>query len=80
MSSNQIEEKLLQNYDYSLIFAQKPNTKSIYIENNAFLDGTKLETDYYYGVLRENLESNNYNVLSSCDQEIIYVIMYSLEH
>lgn len=67
VSSNQIEEKLLQNYDYVLIFGQKPNTKSIYLENNAFLDGTKLETDYYYGVLRKNLESNNYNVLSSCD-------------
>ena len=67
VSSNQIEEKLLQNYDYVLIFGQKPNTKSIYLENNALLEGTKLETDYYYGVLKENLESNNYNVLSSCN-------------
>lgn len=67
VSSNQIEEKLLQNYDYALIFGQKPNTKSSYLENNAFLEGIKLETDYYYGVLKENLESNNYNVLSSCD-------------
>lgn len=67
VSSNQIEEKLLQNYDYVLIFGQKPNTKSIYLENNAFLYGTKLETDFYYGVLKQNLESNNYKVISSCD-------------
>ncbi len=67
VSSNQIEEKLLQNYDYVLIFGQKPNTRNIYLENNAVLEETKLETDYYYGVLKENLESNNYKVLSSCD-------------
>lgn len=67
VSSKQIEEKMLQNYDYVLIFGQKPNTENIYLENNAILEGTKLETDYYYGVLKENLESNNYNVLSSCD-------------
>ena len=66
VSSNQIEEKLLQNYDYVLIFGQKPNTKDIYLENNAILEGTQLETDYY-GVLKENLESNNYKVVSSCD-------------
>ncbi len=47
VSSNQIEEKLLQNYDYVLIFGQKPNTKSIYLENNALLEEIKLETDYY---------------------------------
>ena len=28
ISSNQIEEKMLQNYDYVLIFGQKPNTKN----------------------------------------------------
>lgn len=67
VSSNQIEEKLLQNYDYVLIFGQKPNTKSIYLENNAILENTKLETDYYYGVLKEKLECNNYKVVSSCD-------------
>lgn len=66
VSSNQIKEKLLQNYDYVLIFGQKPNTQSIYLENNALLERTKLETDYYYGVLKENLESNNYKVVSSC--------------
>ncbi len=65
VSSNQIEEKLLQNYDYVLIFGQKPNTKNIYLENNAISEDAKLETDYYYGVLRENLESNNYKVVSS---------------
>ena len=67
VSSNQIEEKMLQNYDYVLIFGQKPNTRNIYLENNAVLEETKLETDYYYGVLKENLESNNYKVISSCD-------------
>lgn len=67
VSGNQIENKMLQNYDYVLMFGQKPNTKSIYLENNANLEGTKLETDYYYGVLKENLESNNYKVISSCD-------------
>ena len=67
VSGNQIEEKLLQSYDYILIFGQKPNTKDIYLENNAIIKETKLETDYYYGVLRENLESNNYKVISSCD-------------
>lgn len=66
-SSNQIEEKMLQNYDYVLIFGQKPNTKNIYLENNAILKGIKLETDYYYGVLKKTLESNHYNVLSSYD-------------
>lgn len=67
VSSNQIEEKMLQNYDYVLILGQKPNTRNIYLENNAVLEETKLETDYYYGVLKENLESNNYKVISSCD-------------
>ncbi|MCI8833744.1 MAG: hypothetical protein HFJ19_06120, partial [Clostridia bacterium] len=67
VSSIQIEEKMLQNYDYVLIFGQKPNTRNIYLENNAVLEETKLETDYYYGVLKENLESNNYKVISSCD-------------
>lgn len=67
VSSNQIEEKMLQNYDYVLIFGQKPNTRNIYLENNAVLEETKLETDYYYGVLKEKLESNNYKVISSCD-------------
>ncbi len=67
VSSNQIEEKMLQNYDYVLIFGQKPNTRNIYLENNAVLEETKLETDFYYGVLKENLESNNYKVISSCD-------------
>ena len=33
VSSNQIEEKMLQNYDYVLIFGQKPNTRNIYLEN-----------------------------------------------
>ncbi len=66
-SSNQIEEKMLQNYDYVLIFGQKPNTKNIYLENNAILEGIKLETDYYYGVLKDTLEINNYNVLISYD-------------
>ena len=63
VSSNQIEEKMLQNYDFS----QKPNTRNIYLENNAVLEETKLETDDYYGVLKEKLESNNYKVISSCD-------------
>lgn len=67
VSSNQIEEKMLQNYDYVLIFGSKPNTKNIYLENNAVLEETKLETDFYYGVLKENLESKNYKVISSCD-------------
>lgn len=67
VSSNQIEEKMLQNYDYVLIFGQKPNTRNIYLENNAVLEETKLGTDFYYGVLKENLESNNYKVISSCD-------------
>ncbi len=67
VSSNQIEEKLKENYDYVLIFGQKPNTKNIYLENNAILEETKLETDYYYGVLKENLESYNYKVVTSSD-------------
>ncbi len=58
---------MLQNYDNILIFGQKPNTKNIYLENNAILENTKLETDYYYGVLKESLESNNYKVVSSFD-------------
>lgn len=68
VSSNQIEEKMLQKYDYILIFGQRSNTRNIYLENNAVLEETKLETDYYYGVLKENLESNNYKVISSCDE------------
>ncbi len=38
VSSNQIEEKLKENYDYVLIFGQKPDTKNIYLENNAKLN------------------------------------------
>ena len=67
ISRTQIEEKLLQTYDYVLIFGQKPKTKDIYLENNAIIEGNDLKTDYYYGVLRENLESNNYKVISSND-------------
>ena len=48
VSSKQIEEKLLKKYDYVLIFGQKPNTKSIYLENNAKLEKTKLVTDFNY--------------------------------
>ena len=36
ISSKQIEEKLLENYDNVLIFGQKPNTTNIYFENNIF--------------------------------------------
>ena len=67
ISSKQIEERLLQEYDYVLIFGQKPNTKDIYLENNAIIDEIKLITDYYYGVLKEKLENNNYKVISSND-------------
>lgn len=67
ISSKQIEEKLLQNYDYVLIFGQKPNTEAIYLENCANLDKINLETDYYYGALKEELVKNNYKVVSSCD-------------
>ena len=67
VSGNKIEEKLLQNYDYVLIFGQKPNTKNIYLENNAILGDVKLKTDYCYDVLKENLESCNYKVVTSCD-------------
>lgn len=38
VSSNQIEEKLKLEYDYILIFGQKPNTKDVYLENNANLN------------------------------------------
>lgn len=67
ISSKQIEERLLQKYDYVLIFGQKPNTKNIYLENNAIIDNIKLATDYNYGVLKENLENANYKVVSSND-------------
>lgn len=67
MSGKQIQQKLLQNYDYVLIFGQKPNTKNIYLENNATLNGIKLITDYYYGVLKKELENNDYKVVSSCN-------------
>jgi len=67
ISSKQIEEKLLKNYDYVLIFGQKPNTKNIYLENNAVLEETKLVTDYNYDVLKECLEHHNYKVMSSSD-------------
>ena len=67
ISRTQIEEKLLQTYDYVLIFGQKPKTKDIYLENNAIIEGNDLKTDYYYGVLRENLENSNYKVVSSSD-------------
>lgn len=67
ISGKQIEEKLIQDYEYVLIFGQKPNTQNIYLENNAMLEDTKLITDYYYGVLKESLENNNYKVCSSND-------------
>ena len=67
ISSKQIEEKLLENYDNVLIFGQKPNTTNIYFENNAILEGKKLVTDYYYGALKENLEQYAYQVMSSYD-------------
>lgn len=63
----QIEEKLINQYDYVLMFGQKTDTKNIYLENNATIGETKLTTNYYYGVLKENLEKNNYKVISSND-------------
>ena len=63
----QIEEKLINQYDYVLIFGQKTDTQNIYLENNAMIGETKLTTNYYYGVLKENLEKNNYKVISSND-------------
>lgn len=67
ISSRQIEEKLQLNYDYVLVFGQKPNTRTIYLENNAVLNNVKLETDYYYGVIKKQLENNCYKVESSLD-------------
>ena len=67
MSSEQIQQKLSKNYDYVLIFGQKPNTNNIYLENNANLNGITLVTDFYYGVLKEKLENSDYKVVSSCD-------------
>lgn len=65
VSSKQIEEKLLKKYDYVLIFGQKPNTQSIYLENNAKLEKTKLVTDFNYENIREKLKYNNYLVIDS---------------
>ena len=67
ISKKQIEDKMLQNYEYILIFGQKPKTKNIYLENNAILENTKLITDYYYGVLKVFLEKSGYKVLNSND-------------
>jgi len=66
-SSKQIEEKLLQEYDYILMFGQKTNTKTIHLETNATLNNVNIETDYYYGVLRQSIERANYKVISSND-------------
>lgn len=67
ISRKQIEEKLIQNYDFVFIFGQIPNTKSIFLENNATLEGVKLTTDYCYDFLKEYLEKNNYKVVNSDD-------------
>ena len=40
----QIEEKLINQYDYVLLFGQKTDTKNIYLENNATIGETKLTT------------------------------------
>ena len=67
ISGNQIEEKLLHNYDYVLIFGQLPKVNEVYLENNATLEEKTLITDYNYGTLKEYLERNNYKVISSND-------------
>lgn len=67
VSRKQIEDEMIHNYDYILIFGEKPNTKDIFLETNANIDETNLETNYYYGVLKENLERNNYKVIVSSD-------------
>ena len=67
VSTMQIKEKLVENYDYILIFGQNSNTNNICLENRAVLNDVELETDYYYGVLKEELENNNYKVESSKD-------------
>lgn len=66
-SREQIQQKLQKNYDYVLIFGQKPNTNNIYLENSATLKEKTLVTDFYYGVLKEKLENSTYKVVSSCD-------------
>lgn len=65
----QIEEKMLYNYDYILFFGQKKNTKNIYLQSNAIIENKKLITNYYYGVLKEILEFNNYSVKISNEVE-----------
>lgn len=65
ISSKQIEEKLLNNYDYILIFGQKPDTKMLYLENNAILGEKRLVTDYNYDILKEYLKNYKYEVESS---------------
>ncbi len=67
-SERQIENKMLEtHYDYVLIFGEKPNTENICLETTATLENIKFETDYYYGVLKETLEDNNYKVIISND-------------
>ena len=47
-SESQLLEKLENNYDYIIMFGQKPNTKNIYIEKCAHKSDEYYESNFNY--------------------------------
>ncbi len=63
ISKNQLESRLKnQSYDLIIAFGQKPNTKSIYLEQKACFNKDEFANDYDYGNLKKLLNSNGFTV------------------
>jgi hypothetical protein len=62
ISESQIKSELNKNYDYVIMFGQKPNSKSIYIETVVTQNEETHSTNYNYIPLLKHLEENKFTV------------------
>jgi pyrrolidone-carboxylate peptidase len=62
-SKNQLENRLKSHeYDLIIAFGQKPNTKSIYLEEKARFNENEIKTDYDYNNLKKIFDSSGFTV------------------
>jgi len=85
--ANQITNQLSQNYQYALIFGQRPRTQKIFLETTARRKTRKLSTDFDYSSLKSFLEQANYGVSSStnagrylCNYVFYQALSYKAAH
>ena len=61
ISTKQLRNKIVEGYDLIYAFGSNPETKKIFLEKRAILEGIILECNYGYELLKKHLEINNYN-------------------